>query len=68
VVENEATGWLVASDNVDELVSAMADAYGDAGKYSRLSQAARRRFLNHFTFDKMVSSYHALYVKLGERL
>ena len=68
VVENEATGWLVASDNVDELVSAMADAYGDAGKYSRLSQAARRRFFNHFTFDKMVSSYHALYVKLGERL
>jgi glycosyltransferase involved in cell wall biosynthesis len=55
------TGWVVPSEAADALTAALLEAVKDSQLRRCLGSAARRRFEERFTLDKMISSYRQLY-------
>lgn len=55
------TGWIVPSDDVAGLSSAIVEAAQNGARRAQFGQAARRRFEEDFTFARMIECYRALY-------
>ena len=66
VVEDE-TGFLVPSGNVTELATALIRMVHSQGRWSELGRQGRLRVEQHFSNQKMVSAYEALYTQLLNR-
>jgi glycosyltransferase involved in cell wall biosynthesis len=60
-VQPDATGLLVAKDDIDGLVRALTAVVGSASERGRLGAAGRARAAEHFTVDHMARAYRALY-------
>ncbi len=60
-VQADATGLLVAKDDVEGLVRALATVVGSASERARLGTGGRARAAGHFTVGHMARSYRALY-------
>ena len=67
VIEDNKSGILVPSQDEEALEAALADLIREVGKRRRLGTAGRRRVLAHFSLEKMVQEYHALYQSLVPR-
>jgi L-malate glycosyltransferase len=65
IVRKEETGWVIPSDSVESLTTAILDAVKNPAKREKFTEAGRRRYLEHFTFEKMIESYRRIY---GEML
>jgi glycosyltransferase involved in cell wall biosynthesis len=59
------TGVLVPPNDPSELAIAIADLLRSPGRRRSLGDAARQRALNHFTVDRVVRVYGALYTDLA---
>ena len=55
------TGWVVPSEAVDALSSAIAEAARNAPLRERFARAGRRRFDENFVFDRMIGGYFERY-------
>lgn len=58
------SGWVVPSDDVPALRQAIAAAMQDAAERQRRADAARRRFQEQFSVDRMMNHYRELYREL----
>ncbi|MFU8795236.1 MAG: glycosyltransferase, partial [Dethiobacteria bacterium] len=65
IVEDE-TGYLFESGDHRQLQSHLARLIRDPILRSRLGQAGRRRFLEHFTLDKMVDETLRVYYQIAQ--
>jgi glycosyltransferase involved in cell wall biosynthesis len=61
IVLHEETGILVRSGSVDALAKAIIEAQRSFEMYRDLGVAGRRRFLERFSFTKMIQSYRNIY-------
>ena len=68
VVHDRVSGLIVAPDSPQALADALAMLLRDPGFASKLGQAARDRYLSHFTVDSMVGAYEGLYKDLANGL
>ncbi|MEM1177566.1 MAG: glycosyltransferase [Acidobacteriota bacterium] len=62
-VEDDREALLVPSEDVDALAAALERAALDPELRVRLGDAARRRYRQHFTVERMARAYEALYRK-----
>lgn len=60
VVDGE-TGWVVPSNSVAALTSAIVESASDTQKRQRIAAAGKRRFEDRFTFDRMIDNYRKQY-------
>lgn len=60
VVDGE-TGWVVPSNSVDALAAAIRESVGNVQKRQETAAAGKRRFENHFAFDRMIENYRKQY-------
>jgi len=61
VVENERTGMISPSDDVDSFSKGIIKLLMDDIKRSAFGSAAKEKYLKEFTVDRMVESYYLLY-------
>jgi L-malate glycosyltransferase len=61
IVSGGETGWVVPSDDVAALTTAMLQALGDAAARQRYADAARSRFQQRFLLPRMIDHYRSLY-------
>ena len=66
LVENGIHGWLVPPDEPEVLAKAMSEALRNPDEARRRGVAAQRRVAEHFTLEKMVSSWEN--ILSGKRL
>jgi lipopolysaccharide/colanic/teichoic acid biosynthesis glycosyltransferase/glycosyltransferase involved in cell wall biosynthesis len=59
------TGFTVPPGDAEALRVALARILEDADLRARMGQSARRRFLEHFTLDRMVAQTTALYAEVA---
>jgi len=59
-IANDITGKLVATESVDELVSALSGMLGDPESTAEMGRAARERALREFRWDDRVDQFAAL--------
>lgn len=64
VVVNGLTGWVVASDSVQDLKNAILEAASNPGKAIQFSDSGRRRFNEKFTLEKMLQNYNSIYKEM----
>jgi len=64
VVIGGQTGWVVASGSIKELTGAILNAVSHPRKSLEFGEAARRRFEEKFTLEKMLQSYRMIYHEL----
>lgn len=62
IVVNNETGLLTPSDNIDQFKASIIELLTDENKRDAYGQAGRERFLEKFVVDKMIDSYHELYL------
>jgi glycosyltransferase involved in cell wall biosynthesis len=62
-VEDGVTGFLVPRGNIEILQEKLTLLAGDGGARQRMGQAGRRRFLEDFPADKMLSAIAGIYRK-----
>jgi len=67
IVSGGETGWVVPSDDVGALSTALTDALSDAPLREQRGAAARRRFDERFRFETMIERYRRLYRELLEQ-
>jgi glycosyltransferase involved in cell wall biosynthesis len=68
LVEPGVSGMLVEPDRPDALATAVLDLMSRPERASALGQAARRRAVQQFSFDRMVAGFEHLYLcELGKR-
>lgn len=60
----EGEGWLFPSGDADALAARMMELSGAREELARRGAAARRRWAQHFTLDRMVDGYLQLYREL----
>ena len=65
VVEEGECGYLVRSDNAQEMATMLLKLLGDQALRQRLGKAGRQRAATLFSLDKMVTAYTELYFKLA---
>ncbi len=58
------TGWWISPDDPEDLRRAIVYAMGDRQQLLRKGEAARQRYLNHFTGRHMVQGMEAIYERL----
>jgi sugar transferase (PEP-CTERM/EpsH1 system associated) len=68
LVDDGATGLLVAPESPDALSVALGRLVGDAALREAMGAAGRRRALGRFTLDRMVRTYEHLYRELAGAL
>jgi sugar transferase (PEP-CTERM/EpsH1 system associated) len=61
IIEDGKTGLLVAPGDEEALASAITDLLANPERAHAMGQAARLRFLQGFTLERMVSRYEAVY-------
>lgn len=61
VVVDGESGWVVPSGSVDRLSAAILECVRDSGMRRALAEGGRKRFAEHFTFERMLERYKALY-------
>jgi L-malate glycosyltransferase len=61
LIKHGETGWVVPSDAVEYMTEAILGAATNSAVLHNRAEAARRRFQESFTFQKMVSKYSYLY-------
>ena len=61
---DQETGLVIAPDNVEALVSAMRKLWQNDALCEKFGTAARKRYVDYFTAQKMVESYALLYQSL----
>ncbi|MCK5943687.1 MAG: glycosyltransferase, partial [Planctomycetes bacterium] len=58
------TGKLVPLGDPSAMARAAIDVLSDANAYERLAKAARRRAIEHFATDRIVTQYESLYERV----
>lgn len=66
VNQDGVTGFTVPPGDAEALRVALARILEDADLRARMGQSARRRFLEHFTLDRMVAQTTALYAEVAK--
>ncbi len=61
IVVHDQTGWIIPSDDRDALTKALAEAASDREKCQAIGNNAEKRFLEHFTFGRMIEQYKTIY-------
>ncbi len=61
IVVHDQTGWMILSDDPSALTAALTNAASDVTKRHSLGRNARNRFLESFTFDRMIQQYSSIY-------
>lgn len=64
IVVNDETGWVVASDSVEDMTRAILESIRDGPKRTRFAQAGKRRFDERFTLERMIEAYRRSYLDL----
>jgi glycosyltransferase involved in cell wall biosynthesis len=64
VVISGLTGWVVASDSVQDLKNAVVEAAFHPEKARQFSDFGRRRFDEKFTLEKMLCGYRRIYSEM----
>jgi len=64
IVVNNQTGWIIPSDDPDAMVAALTDAVSNSSKRQKMGDTARKRFLENFSFEKMIEMYKKIYREL----
>ena len=67
VVTDGKTGFLVNSRNPEALAQKIAKLLKDPQLREKMGEAGVKRVEEHFTLEKMVRSYEALYKNLKDR-
>ncbi len=63
IVVHGQTGWIIISDNSAALAASLTEAASDPKKRYTLGNNARNRFLENFTFDRMINQYKKIYME-----
>ena len=66
IVEDQKTGWVVPSNDLNGLKSALKDAISNPEKRIAMGKAAKKRYKTQFTFEIMLKSYQKLYGNILE--
>lgn len=61
VVLKDQTGWVVPSESVGALATALLEAMDNPGKRQIFAHAGQQRFEEFFSFDSMVAAYRQVY-------
>jgi glycosyltransferase involved in cell wall biosynthesis len=61
IVEHEKTGLVIPSNRSDLLAGSVYRLMEDAASRKKMGAAGRLRYEHHYTIDKMVEAYQALY-------
>ena len=64
IVSRDETGWVVPSDDAPALAGALRQALQEPATRARFAAAGRRRFEEHFIFNRMIDHYRNLYREL----
>jgi glycosyltransferase involved in cell wall biosynthesis len=64
VVLRGETGWTVPSNSIEALTLAIIDAAQNPARRVRLAEAARRRFKQQFSWERMIEAYRQCYGEL----
>jgi glycosyltransferase involved in cell wall biosynthesis len=67
IVVDGQTGWVVPSDDIDELASAFEQAVGDQEMRVARGEAGRARFASRFAFTAMIDAYRSMYQSMLSR-
>jgi glycosyltransferase involved in cell wall biosynthesis len=65
VVDNEVDGFLVAPGDIDALADRIMRLLGDAGLREAFAARARKKVLEHFSPERVLTQLESLYGKLG---
>lgn len=63
IVVHGQTGWIIISDDSAALAASLTEAASDPQKRYTLGNNARNRFLENFTFDRMINQYKKIYME-----
>lgn len=63
-IENEVSGIVIPPKNSEALIQAMHSLLSDKNKLIQMGIESKKRFLDFFTFDKMIKNYIVLYEQL----
>jgi L-malate glycosyltransferase len=61
IVVHDQTGWIIFSDDPDALTKALVEAATDREKCQTMGTNAEKRFLEKFTFNRMIQHYQTIY-------
>lgn len=64
VITHGQTGFIVEPGDRESMIRLLTQVVNDSAMRARLGQAARQDFLRHWTADRMVSKYAALYRRI----
>ncbi len=67
LVEDQVTGILVKSNNVNELSTAIIEILENPVKAKRMGEAAKERVKKHFTIEQMMGQLEFIYQNLAKR-
>ena len=67
IIEHGKGGWLIESGSVDAIVAGVTRYLNDPSDCLRMTQVARRRVFDTFSFDARVKKMTALYEQIGCR-
>lgn len=65
VIKNQESGYLVPSDNDQEMATMLIKLLQDKKARQRMGQAGQKRGYDMFSLDKMVNAYTELYLKVS---
>jgi sugar transferase (PEP-CTERM/EpsH1 system associated) len=68
LIEDGISGYLVESDSVDELTTALEKIAGSPELRTEFAATARAEFEARFSFEAMIEAYSGLYGQLAEQL
>lgn len=68
VVKDGETGWLIPSNDSDFLAKVIVEASFDKNRLKKMGELSKKRFLKHFTFEKMLNEYRKLYNQIAESI
>ena len=61
IVQAGVSGWVIPSRDTAQLTSAILETAGNPDKAKQFAAAAKRRFEERFTFDRMISEFRRVY-------
>ena len=64
VVLDGSTGWVVPSDATDALAAVIAKVHDGRVYAEQTGWEGQKRFLSHFSFDRMIDRYAQMYREL----
>jgi glycosyltransferase involved in cell wall biosynthesis len=67
IVDKGETGWVIPSDSVEDLSSALKAAVNNPDISLKFGEAGRRRFEERFTFHRMIQRYRKIYHEMIDK-